>query len=330
MPARPILFFDIDTRQEALRDEVRPDDFVLRRRDEPVAFPHRALAYCADLQAERVLYTTHGDALPGLFDAPFLYEAQLAAARHVVSVPYERLDDAAPPMACEPPVLVFSPGRTGSTLLARLLSAAGAPCASEPDMLAQVCRFGREDRLRMGMEMEPALLRACLVSVLAGLGGTGVIKLRSHCNARPLPLLGAVPGARAIFMLRGGRAWARSRHRAFGEDPVTVAHGLRMAADALDKLAGEPGLTVLWFEALRSDPLGVLTGLLERAPDAAAVSAAMARDAQGGTALARDALPRGELSRDFDAAFRSAWLDARAGAEWSAFTESLLAQVLDS
>jgi len=179
MVERAVLFFDIEDRQAELRDGVAPDDFVLRRRESPLPFPDGALAYCADLQAERVLFSLHGPALTGLFAAPFLYAAQLQGAVGVASVPFERLSEWEAGLPAPRPRLIFSPGRTGSTLLARLIAACGAPCASEPDMLSQICRFNREDRVRMGFAMEPALLRACMMSLCRALGPAPFIKLRS-------------------------------------------------------------------------------------------------------------------------------------------------------
>ncbi len=336
MISRPFLHFDIEDRQQELRGFAAPDDFVLRRRDTPVTFPDGALAYCADLQAERVLYTTHEAPFAALFGAPFLYAAQLRDARHVVTVPYERLAELEPETPGPPPVLVFSPGRTGSTLLTRLLSAANAACASEPDLLAQVSRFGREDRLRMGLAMEPALLRACLVALTQALGQpvplvhSAFIKLRSHCNARPLPLVEAVAGARAIFMLRRARPWAVSRHRAFGETPLSVAAVLREAADALDKLAGGAApLQVLWFEDLVREPVQTLLACLGPGfLDEAAIARAMAGDAQDGTSVGREALAGAVVDAGFGEAFVAAWGQARAGAQWSGETEALLREML--
>jgi hypothetical protein len=332
MTARPILYFDIEDRQHELRDFAAPDDFVLRRRDTPVPFPDDALAYCADLQAERVLYTVHGAACDSLFQAPFLYAAQLEGATHVVSVPYERLQELEPATPGPPPVLIFSPGRTGSTLLARLLLAASAPCASEPDMLAQICRFSREDRLRMSFAMEPALMRACLVALVQALAGptplvtSPFIKLRSHCNARPLQLVESVAETCTIFMLRRARPWAVSRHRAFGETPDSVASVLREAADALDKLSFcTAPLQVLWFEDLVKNPSAIVRQC--RGPgfvDEAAIHRAMAEDAQDGTAVAQEAIRDAPVADGFADAFVAAWRRARDGAQWSGETEALL------
>ena len=210
--------------------------------------------------------------------------------------------------------------------------AANAPCASEPDMLAQVSRFGREDRRRMGMPMEPALMRACLVALAAALGcgkplvRPPFIKLRSHCNARPLPLVEAIEGSRAVFMLRRARSWAVSRHRAFGETPDSVAAILREAADALDKLAGSAAsLQILWFEDLARRPGAIVRKCLGPGfIDEAAITRAMALDAQVGTAVARDALVDAPVADGFADDFVRAWHHARGGAEWSPETEALL------
>jgi hypothetical protein len=331
MVERPVLFFDIEDRQPELRDGVAPDDFVLRRRESPLPFPAGALAYCADLQAERVLFSLHGAALARLFAAPFLYAAQLQGAAGVVSVPFERLADWESDLPPPRPTLIFSPGRTGSTLLARLLAACGAPCASEPDMLSQICRFNREDRVRMGFAMEPALLRACVMSLCRALGPAPFLKLRSQCNARPLALLAAAPDASAIFLLRRVRPWALSRHLAFGEPPVAVAAVLREAIDALDKLQETKlPFRVLWFEDLARDPIGALRVCLPAAEERlAAIAHVMKEDSQGGTAIARDAVAAASADPEFFAAFGAAWVGARTGAEWGAGTLALLAAMHD-
>jgi hypothetical protein len=328
---RPILHFDIADRQQELRHFVAPDDFVLLRRDTDLPFPDGALAYCADLQAERVLFSLHGGTLEQVFAAPFMYAAQLTGATGVVSVPFERLAELEPERRAPCPTLIFSPGRTGSTLLTHLLRASEQPCASEPDMLTQICRFVREDRRRIGLPMEVALLRACLVSLDRALGPKAFIKLRSQCNARPLPLLEAAPGARTVFMLRGLQPWARSRHRTFGEPPESVAAVLREAMDALDKLSftGLP-FHVVWFEDLTQDPLAVLRrGLGLAQVNETAIAAAMARDSQAGTAIARENLTGSNVDDGFDQAFALAWGAASCGAEWSETTRNHLATMAD-
>jgi hypothetical protein len=334
MPARTPLHFDIADRQMEHRDGVAPDDLVLLRRDTPHALAAHRLAYCADLQSERVIYTLHDSDGAVMARAPFLYAAQLQAACGAVTIPFEQLDDAANVYAPDraagfAPTLIFSPGRTGSTLLARLLAACSVPCASEPDMPTQICRFEREDRLRIGLDMEVALHRAALASLCAWLGPRAFIKLRSQCNARPLPLLQAAPDAAAVFMLRHVESWARSRHRAFAEPAVSVAAVLRQAIDALDKLLGAGrALHIVWFESLRRDPAAELRRLLpDWQVDDAAVAAMMARDAQEGTPLERARLHGAAMDAGFAHDFAQAWRESRAGAAWSDATRALLADM---
>jgi hypothetical protein len=328
MPERRHLHFDIADRQYELRDTAAPDDFVLARRDSPVPFPANALAYCADMQAERVLYSMHGPGVAALFQAPFLYAAQLCDAGQVVTVPFERLPDVDPCIDCRP-TLIFSPGRAGSTLLARLLRACGANCASEPDMLSQICRFEREDRMRIGPDTEIALLHACLAALCRLLGPSPFIKLRSHCNARPLPLIEAAAHAPAILLMRRMDPWALSRHLAFGEAAASVASVLRHTLDAADKLLGLPEPPrILWFEDLRANPLAVLRRLLPDTPlDPLAIARVMATDSQAGTSVARNELAAATAEPGFTEHFRAAWDSACVGAEWSEATLALLAEV---
>lgn len=323
MPARPILFHDIADRQHEPRDFCAPDDLVLCRRETPFPFPQGALAYAVDLQAERLIYTLHADPA-ALFAAPFLYRAQLTDAYAAASVPFEQLDELQAPPAR--PSLIFSPGRAGSTLLVRLLAACGAPAVSEPDVPAQVARWEREDRRRHTLAMEAALIRASLTALCRAAGPAPFVKLRSQCNLRAAAILGAMPGARPIVLLRRAGAWAASRAALFGEDAAQVASALRHMLDALDALSDTPGLTVLFYEALVSDPAAALTRVLGQAPTREKLAAAMGRDSQAETALARDAERR--APEGFDAAFREAWARAREGAEWSERTKEVEEEVL--
>jgi hypothetical protein len=164
------------------------------------------------------------------------------------------------------------------------------------------------------------------------MGGGLCVKLRSQSNGRPMLLVHAAPGCRVVFMLRGLRSWATSRHRSFAEPPEMVAAILREAMDALDKLlfAGAD-VRVLWFETLAASPGEALRVCApDLVWDGAVVDAVMRLDSQAGTMVARDvvaALPAPEMD-GFFAAFEAAWREARAGAEWQPATEAYLAEVL--
>ena len=272
--------------------------------------------------------------LQPLFAAPFLYAEQLMRASSVLTVPIECLAETGLAEAGQRPIFVFSPGRTGSTLLMQVMTEAGLQCASEPDMLTQIGRMGRADRHKLPPGAETLLAGACIGALGRALGEHVVIKLRSQCNTRPLAFLDASPGCRVVFMLRRMMPWALSRHRVFQEPADSVAAVLRHGVDALDKLlgAGVP-MSVLWFERLVADPVGALAacaadlGLPELEVDAARLSGIMSADSQEGTGIARD-LVRGLPVQDgFIEQFRIEWEQARNGAEWSAPTEALLSEM---
>ena len=331
MGQRAVNTYTILERREAQHDNVAPDDLTLSLagswREE--CLPANTLPYCADLARERALFTTHDAAgLAKLLAAAFMFDEQLETATGALSVPFELLDESIPQPAA-PPVLVFSPGRTGSTLLVRLLAAAGLACASEPDMLTQLARAHRDAYRLLPAGTREALARACLAQLGHTLGGGVVVKLRSQCNARPLLLTGAAPGCRVVFMLRGLTGWALSRHRSFLEPPEIVASILRQAIDALDKLAfcGAP-FDVLWFETLAADPVAALRVCAPGvAFDARLLAAVMARDSQEGTNLARARVASAPAQDGFIAQFAREWREARVGAEWHPATEALLAEM---
>ena len=328
---RRLLHYEVVARRDGPLDIVAPDDFVLEWTSsaEVGTLPSNTLAYCADFASERVLFTCHaaGD-MAALFSAPFLFIEQLRLAFQVIAVPFERLDELEPDAPATQPVFVFSPGRTGSTLLARVLGAAGLACASEPDMLTQVAWMGRPNRLRLP-GAEALLAGACVSALGRALGPGAFIKLRSQCNERPLAMIEATPGCRVIFMLRGMTGWALSRHRVFQEPPQSVAAVLRQAMDSLDKLAGA-GVTfdVLWFETLAADPEAALRICAPgRKVSRRRLARVMAADSQEGTVLARSLVHGLPVQDGFMAAFAEAWDEARAGAVWSDQTESLLAEM---
>ena len=310
-----------------------PSDFVLSftAGSDLAVLPSVALAYCLDMPCERVLFTVHDPAdVARLFAAPFLFLAQLQMAIGVVSVPFERLAELAPAGPLPRHVYVFSPGRTGSTLLARLLQAAGLAAASEPDVLAQIALLPQEAWQRLPAGMDAALAACCVNALSRTLGGTAFIKLRSQCNKRPLALLQASPGCRVVFMLRGAAAWGLSRHRAFAEDAEILAVLMLEAFNALDAiLRAGVRCDVIWFETLVADPAAMLSLCAPGCHiEAAKLAEIMAEDSQQGTVLARDALGTVAVHQDFITSFAQYWVKWRASAVWTARTEALVAEMV--
>jgi hypothetical protein len=320
MPARLVQHFSIASRRGGPLGIVAPDDVELTLRaasDAPV-LPPGALAYCADIVRERVLFTCHAAAdLPAVFAGTFHFVDQLRLAGSVLSVPFERLGELGLEHGQAEPVLIFSAGRAGSTLLAKLLAGVGLPCASEPDMLTQMVCLPEEVRRGLAPGVDIEMAGVCMAALARVLGRGAFLKLRSQCNANPLLLLGGAASGRVVFLLRQARVWALSRRRAFSEGPAHIANILRETMEALDTVlrSGVP-CEVVWFETVLRDPRGALRICAPGArPDPARIAAVMARDAQGGTILAREAVAVA-VEEGFVPAFEAAWAGAQATAVW--------------
>ena len=319
---------DIVSRYAVPSDVASPEDLTLGPARPGLALPAHALAYCADFAARRVILTHHEAAeLGAMFAAPFLFVEQLRRATGVTTVPFESLSALrlAPPGLR--PVLVFSPGRTGSTLLARLLTESGVGCASEPDMLTQIARIhpGTWDSLPPGTDT--LLAGACIGALCRALGPRTAVKLRGWCNARPMAMVGGFPGCRVVFMLRGMAGWAMSRHRVFQESPDGVAAELLRALDALDALASAGvGVEILWYETLVSDAPGALALFDARLPPDR-LERVMQEDSQAGSWIARRRVAGRPVQDGFLQDFAAAWAARSQGRRWSAGTQALLEQM---
>jgi hypothetical protein len=280
----------------------------------PAPAGERRLIHAADFGRERALYTLHTpDGLDAALRAPFLYAAALDHAVGILSVPFERLGEWRAHRALSP-CFVHSPGRTGSTLLVRLLRAAGYAAASEPDWFTQLCLLDTATQHAIGPRMRASLVAAGVASLASVLGPAPFIKLRSQCNAAPELLSCGADGARAVLMLRRRRDWSLSRWRAFREPPERMGFMLREAVAVFERLSarGKPPL-VLWYEDLVADPVRAMCSLVPgfSADDACRerIAGVMRCDSQAGTSLARRPAAADAGEAAFAAAFDAAWKD---------------------
>jgi hypothetical protein len=318
---RPLLLHNITGRSKiAPVAFASPEDFTLSPVGtiDSIRPQDNAVIYCVDTRSERALFTLCDD-LPAMLRAPFLYEAQFAAARQIVTVPFERLEECAGASGATP-VFVFSIGRCGSTLLTALLGASGVNSVSEPDVLTQLAELPAAARAWLSPAALPHLIRACAGSLRTHCGGDVVIKLRSQCIQIAADIVHACPGAKFVFMLRERHAWAQSRHRAFGETPGFIAHLLARGVQCIDELA-QTGcdLRIVWYEDLRAAPAATLRGLglpgtSPLRHDAARLAAVSAQDSQRGSHLAQHALSRPAMTTAELAAFEHSWCRIRPGA----------------
>jgi len=311
---RPITQSQIRARRRTDRIAIAaPGDFMLEasqtiaRED---AARLNALPYCLDFARRRFIYVGGVDGREAQ-RAPFYYLHLRRNAQSVLSIPWEvgglHLG------ADKSPIFLFSPGRCGSTLLSRILSAADCPNVSEPDFYSQATAAFWSSPLNP--------LRAKIRDAVADMGSdlcmvTGdatVVKLRAE-SCRAPQMLVQPNESRTLFMTRGFESWARSNIRAFRNPPGKTAGKYLCALTAHAWLKRNSNVHLIRYEDLLVDPAAATAALgtfLGRAIPAGVARATMTEDSQGGTPLAQGA--RGDLpgwERRFDATM-ALWNSAR-------------------
>ena len=250
------------------------------------------LPYCLDPLRRRSLYVAGAD-LEAAAAAPFYYLHLRRTAKAVVSVPWEQGRLVAGGSAS--PILVFSPGRVGSTLLSAILFEAGIPNVSEPDFFTQMTRAfaaGPLNPLRAAMQGAALNLGRDLASAF-GQGAPVVAKLRAECCRAPWLIL-ETGRPKTIFMTRRFEAWARSTRRVFRAGPKRAVAKYLQSLRALDWLQRNTQCHLLLYDSLLADLGGecaALGAFLGCGIAADAAARALARDSQEGTPLELGARP---------------------------------------
>lgn len=278
-----------------------PDDFSLadgRVVDSSRMFDPDVSPYCFHLANRNLLCVS----TPDISDATFFYQAQRQHARSVIEIPFASL-----PERTEPPTLVYSIGRCGSTLLARALQAADVSVVSEPDYFTQAACHQPPD---------PALQRA--IAGATSLLPYSVIKLRLECNHAPLLIAGAFRSPRIMFILRHPLDWAASLRRLSRNslDLAWAVGQLRSSLLALDALTRNYPVRIVYYEDFRDlDPeyvAGVLDWLGEaRTVSPEALRTVAAKDAQEGTIVSRTSVEGVPDDPGFRQAFEREWARQR-------------------
>ena len=227
-----------------------PEDFELGSGFPLGRFPKAAaLPFVYDLD-QRTLLLTLNLRPHDLLHAPFLYAAQRKRARVVLRVPMTSLPAiyGAPDRQARP-VLIFSLGRTGSTLLEKIVGCVTARSISEPD----TATYLSANKMRLAAlptEEREAFTHYAIapffdLRIPGGETARCVIKFRSQVSGIAAEFAETFPKARFVFMLRERRAWARSTYRAFsavagkgGRPPAPRIAGARCAAEVRGRSAG--------------------------------------------------------------------------------------------
>jgi hypothetical protein len=241
----------------------------------------------------RSLYVADPD-LKDTAAAPFYYLHLRRTARVIVSAPWEG-GQILPVRESGPPILVFSPGRVGSTLLSAILFEAGIANVSEPDFYTQATRAfaaSQLNPLRASMRRAVLNLGRDLASAFAGEGPV-VAKLRAECCRAPWLIL-EEGRPKTIFMTRRFEPWARSTARVFRAGPRRAVAKYLQSLQALDWLQRHTQCHLLLYDSLLADVGAACTELgrfLGRDIAPEAVKRALARDSQEGTPLELGARP---------------------------------------
>lgn len=313
---RPLCLYDVVARRTDVRPSAAPDDFRLGGccYTDSVSIVDNSILYCLDSAEERAYFTILDD-VDAAYRSPFLYSAQYESAKHILSVPFERLSEFLDSSNLFP-TLIFSIGRCGSTLLVSLLRALGAPAVSEPSVFRQLIRSVEDGQL-LNRRLVTVAVQTCTASIAQHFGGQPVIKLQSQCNYLIEAITYALPQYHAIFMFRESATWARSMCRAFFYEPRGLAHRLAADVKSYDWLAqNHSGVQLVWYEDLVDRPeevlrqLGALTDPVS-ADTRRRIYEVMAADSQEGTGLSRQNLSTREFRPNTSMKFRNEWKKVR-------------------
>jgi hypothetical protein len=313
---RPLCLYDVVARRTDVRPSAAPDDFRLGGccYTDSFSIVDNSILYCLDSAEERAYFTILDD-VDAAYRSPFLYSAQYESAKHILSVPFERLSEFLDSSNLFP-TLIFSIGRCGSTLLVSLLRALGAPAVSEPSVFRQLIRSVEDGQL-LNRRLVTVAVQTCTASIAQHFGGQPVIKLQSQCNYLIEAITYALPQYHAIFMFRESTTWARSMCRAFFYEPRGLAHRLAADIKSYDWLAqNHSGVQLVWYEDLVDRPeevlrqLGALTDPVS-ADTRRRIYEVMAADSQEGTGLSRQNLSTREFRPNTSMKFRNEWKKVR-------------------
>jgi hypothetical protein len=277
-----------------------PSDFALNA-EQPIgrneASGLKLLPYCLDFVRRHSVYVGGVDAHEAE-GAPFYYLHLRRNARLVVTIPWE---EGALSRSSSAPVLLFSPGRCGSTLLGRILFEAGIANVSEPDFYTQATSQWASSVFNPLRTPMRRAVRAMGGDLCAQLSATGpvVAKLRAE-SCRAPDLVMDPRERRVLFMTRKFESWARSTGRTFRNAPSKMIGKYFTALSCYDFLRRNSDCHLMRYEDLMADPNAACSALAEFLGceiASGAIAAAMKKDSQEGTPLAqgkRDETPDSE------------------------------------
>lgn len=180
----------------------------------------RVSLYCLDHANRRALFV---ETAPGvdLSQAPFFYQAQYENTVNLIGVPYETLHQLAREIVLDNRrlILLYSIGRTGSTLLGAALNAVeGVVGISEPDAFTQLVALREWDgsnQAEISALVETCLKLQCKPTEQIPNPTAWAVKFRSFCIELGDLFYTHFPNSKNIFLYRNAETWMESMMRAF-------------------------------------------------------------------------------------------------------------------
>lgn len=178
--------------------------------------------YCLDHARRRALFVETAAGVD-LSQAPFFYQAQYENTVKLIAVPYETLHALARTISLDDSkvILVYSVGRTGSTLLGSALHAVeGMVGISEPDAFTQLVAARLSDGsndAEISALVETCLKLLCKPTEQIPVPAGWVVKFRSFVIELGDLLFEHFPHTKNIFLYRNAETWLNSMLRAFGD-----------------------------------------------------------------------------------------------------------------
>ncbi|CEN56203.1 sulfotransferase domain-containing protein [Candidatus Methylopumilus turicensis] len=266
------------------------------------------IPYCIDFKSNVLIHSVGVDPVEAS-KATFQYDYIRKNAQYFLYTPLESLAKS-PPNINISAVLLFSPGRCGSTLLSKLIAEIGVPSISEPDIYSQAALyFAPKDKSHAKADQVRHLLRWAnffQLSPFLKMGAPNVlIKLRSHVNNGPGIVLSSFTGPhKTIFLKRDFHSWCMSRMRAFGNTIESNLDIYTRSLHCLRFLLKNSDCLVLDYEDLNKKPEAVLHKLsvfFGTPINMDQVKEVLGRDSQADTNLARDKVKKALSAAEMEA-----------------------------